>query len=243
MHSFLSHSPASRLAPSQLLHFLYFLTVTITWVCLLFWKSSTFNLHTLRQWHPTSVLLPGTSRGRRSPEGCSPWGRWGSDTTEGLHFHFSLSCIGEGKGNPLQCSCLENPRDGGTWRAAVYGVAQSRTRLKRLSSSSHLIHSTLDFTIQSQDAVFTTVFSPFSVSSILRSLLWCIFIIALESFSVFFYIWRMWLIYLLIEAWLIYNVLVSGVQHSDSVIYLYINIYAYILFHILFHYGLLQDIE
>ena len=55
-----------------------------------------------------------------------------------LHFHFSLSCIGEGNGNPLQCSCLENPRDGGPWGAAVYGVAQSRTRLKRLSSSSIL---------------------------------------------------------------------------------------------------------
>ena len=52
-----------------------------------------------------------------------------------LHFHFSLSCIGEGNGNPLQCSCLENPRDGRAWRAAIYGVAQSRTRLKRLSSS------------------------------------------------------------------------------------------------------------
>ena len=59
-----------------------------------------------------------------------------SDTTERLHFHFSLSCIGEGNGNPLQCSCLENPRDGGAWWADVYGVAQSRTRLKRLSSSS-----------------------------------------------------------------------------------------------------------
>ena len=59
-----------------------------------------------------------------------------SDTTERLHFHFSLSCIGEGNGDPLQCSCLENPRDGGAWWAAVYGVAQSRTQLKRLSSSS-----------------------------------------------------------------------------------------------------------
>ena len=59
-----------------------------------------------------------------------------SDTTEQLHFHFSLSCIGEGNGNPLQCSCLENPRDREAWWAAVYGVAQSRTRLKRLSSSS-----------------------------------------------------------------------------------------------------------
>ena len=59
-----------------------------------------------------------------------------SDMTEGLHFHFSLSCIGEGNGNPLQCSCLENPRDGGAWWAAVYGVTQNRTRLKWLSSSS-----------------------------------------------------------------------------------------------------------
>ena len=66
-----------------------------------------------------------------------PWGHWESDTTEWPHFHFSLSCIGEGNGNPLQCSCLENPRDGGAWWAAVYGVAQSWTRLKRLSSSSN----------------------------------------------------------------------------------------------------------
>ena len=55
------------------------------------------------------------------------WGRKESDMTERLHFHFSLSCIGEGKGNPLQCSCLENPRDGGAWWAAIYGVAQSQT--------------------------------------------------------------------------------------------------------------------
>ena len=80
--------------------------------------------------------MPGGSHGRRSLVGCSPRGRWGSDTTEGLHFHFSLSCIGEGNGNPLQCSCLENSRDGGAWWAAVYGVAQSRTGLKQLSSSS-----------------------------------------------------------------------------------------------------------
>ena len=90
-----------------------------------------------RQWHPTPVLLPGKSHARRSLEGCSPWGRCGSDMTERLHFHFSPSCIGEGNGNPLQRSCLENPRDGGDWWAAVYGVAQSRTRLKRLSSSSN----------------------------------------------------------------------------------------------------------
>ena len=92
--------------------------------------------HRRRQWHPTPVLLPGKSHGRRSLVGCSPWGREESDTTECLHFHFSLSCIEEGSGNPLQCSCLENPRDGGAWWAAGYGVAQSQTRLKRLSSSS-----------------------------------------------------------------------------------------------------------
>ena len=85
---------------------------------------------------PTPVFLPGKSHGWRSLVGCSLWGREESDTTERLHFHFSLSCIGEGNGNPLQCSCLESPRDGGAWWAAVCGVAQSRTRLKRLSSSS-----------------------------------------------------------------------------------------------------------
>ena len=89
-----------------------------------------------RQWHPTPVLLPGKSHGRRNLVGGNPWGRTESDTTERLHFPFSLSCIGEGNGNPLQCSCLENLRDGGSWWAAVYGVTQSRTRLKRLSSSS-----------------------------------------------------------------------------------------------------------
>ena len=90
------------------------------------------------QWHPTPVLLPGKSHGWRSLVGCSPWGRWGSDMVERLHFHFSLSCIGEGNGNPLQCSCLENPRDGGAWWAAVYGVTQRQTRLKWLSSSSRV---------------------------------------------------------------------------------------------------------
>ena len=89
-----------------------------------------------RQWHPTLVLLLGKSHGRRSLVGCSPWGLEELDTTERLHFDFSLSCIGEGNGNPLQCSCLENPRDGGAWWVAVYGVAQSQTRLKQLSSSS-----------------------------------------------------------------------------------------------------------
>ena len=80
-----------------------------------------------RQWQPTPVLSPGTSHGWRSPVGCSPWGCEEWDTTERLHFHFSLSCIGEGNGNPLQCSFLENPRDGRAWRAVVYGVAKSWT--------------------------------------------------------------------------------------------------------------------
>ena len=79
------------------------------------------------QWHPTPVLLPGKSHGQMSLLGCSTWGPEESDTTEQLHFHFSLSCIGEGNGNPLQCSCLENPRDWGAWWAAVSAVAESDT--------------------------------------------------------------------------------------------------------------------
>ena len=86
-----------------------------------------------RQWHPTPALLPGKSHGWRSLVGYSPWGSEELDTTERLHFHFSLSCIGEGNGNPLQCSCLENLRDRGAWWAAVYGVTQSRTWWKQLS--------------------------------------------------------------------------------------------------------------
>ena len=85
-----------------------------------------------RRWHPTPVLLPGKSHGQRSLVRYSPWGCGELDTTERLHFHFSLSCIGEGNGNPLQRSCLENSRDGRAWWAAVYGVTQSQTRLKRL---------------------------------------------------------------------------------------------------------------
>ena len=105
----------------------------------------TFENHWLvyrrRKWQPTPVLLPGKSHGWRSLVGCSPWGCYESDTTERLNFPFSLLCIGEGNGNPLQCSCLENPKDGGAWWAAVYGVAQSRTQLKPLgSSSSRLVY-------------------------------------------------------------------------------------------------------
>ena len=105
--------------------------------CLCTWYLLKYrHLNRRRQRHPTPVLLPRKSHGQRSLVGRSPWGREESDMTEQLHFHFSLSCIGEGNGNPLQCSCLENPRVGEAWWAAVYGVAQSWTRLKWLSSSS-----------------------------------------------------------------------------------------------------------
>ena len=97
------------------------------------------NIYQRRRWHPTPVLLPGKPHGWRSLVGCSPWDREESDTTERLHFHFSLLCIGEGNRNPLQCSCLENPRARGVWWAAIYGVAQSWTQLKQLSSSSRSI--------------------------------------------------------------------------------------------------------
>ena len=93
-------------------------------------------MHWRRKWQPIPVFLPRESQGRGSLVGCRLWVYTELDMTERLHFDFSLSSIGEGNGNPFQYSCLENPRDGGAWWAAGYGVAQSRTRLKRLSSSS-----------------------------------------------------------------------------------------------------------
>ena len=115
-------------------------------------------MHWRRQWQPTPVLLPGKSHGQRSLLGCSPWGHEELDMTERLHFHFSLSCIGEGNGNPLQCSCLKNPRDDGAQSAAIYGVAQSRTLLKRLSSSS-ICH------INSLSLLHSNCFSPLQYPS------------------------------------------------------------------------------
>ena len=82
--------------------------------------------------------------------------------TERLHFHFSLACIGEGNGNQFQCSFLENPRHGGVWRAAIYGVAQSRTQLKRFSSSSSSSSPTFPAPL-----VEETVFFPFLYSCLL----------------------------------------------------------------------------
>ena len=87
-------------------------------------------MHWRRKWQPIPVFLPGKSQGQGSLVGGHLWGRTESDTTERLHFHFPLSCIGEGNGNPLQCSCLENPRDRGACWAAIYGVSQSWTWLK-----------------------------------------------------------------------------------------------------------------
>ena len=103
-------------------------------------KETYYTSFQRRQWQTTPVLLPRKSHGWRSLVGCCPWGSYESDKTEWLHFHFSLSHNGESNGNPLQCSCLENPRDSRAWWAAVYGVAQSWTRLKRLSSSIYLSH-------------------------------------------------------------------------------------------------------
>ena len=85
---------------------------------------------------PHSSTLPWKIPWTEEPGGLQFMGsREESDMTERIPFHFSFSCTGEGNGNPLQCYCLENPRDGSAWWAAVYGVAQSQTRLKRLSSS------------------------------------------------------------------------------------------------------------
>ena len=94
---------------------------------------------------PHSSTFPWKIPWTEEPGGLQSMGSLELDTTERLHFHFSLSCIGEGNGNPLQCSCLENLRNGEAWRAAVYGVAQSRTRLKRLSSSSSSRSATLNY--------------------------------------------------------------------------------------------------
>ena len=104
---------------------------------ILFWR---------RQWQPTPVLLPGESHGWRSLVGCSPWSCWESDTIERLHFHSSLSCIGEGNGNPLQRSCLENPRNVGAWWAAIYGWCLCRL-MSMLSVQHRVGHNWSDLAI------------------------------------------------------------------------------------------------
>ena len=109
------------------------------------------HIYQRRQWHPTPVLLPGKSHGWRSLVACSPWGRKQSDMTEQLHFHFSLSCIGEGNGNPLQCYCLKNSRDGGAWWAAISGVAQSRMQWSDLAAAAYTFMYALLFCITCSD--------------------------------------------------------------------------------------------
>ena len=102
-----------------------------------FWVFDYVSPPQRRQWQSTPVLLPGKSHGWRSLVRCCPWGHYELDTTEWLHFHFSLSCIGGGNGNPLPCSCLENPKDGGAWWAAVHGVAASWTQLSDFTFTFH----------------------------------------------------------------------------------------------------------
>jgi len=110
--------------------------VSIGWIFFLRLFNRYLGLPTEKTMAPHSSTLAWKIPWMEEPGGLQSMGSLESDMTERLHFHFSLSCIGEGNGNPLQCSCLENPRDGGAWWAAVYGVTESRTRLKRLSSSS-----------------------------------------------------------------------------------------------------------
>ena len=139
--------------------------------------STALDVFWRRQWQPTPVLLPGKSHGWRRLVGCSPWDREESDTTERLHFHFSLSFTGEGNGNPLQRSCLENPRDGRAWWAAVYGVAQSQTQLTWLSSSSssRCFQSPLTPTQENYNICQGIPFSKFWLLGILANGKWYIF--------------------------------------------------------------------
>ena len=103
-----------------------------------------YHIFRRRQWHPTPVLLLGKSHGRRSLVGCRPWGREESDTAERLHFHFSLSCIGEGNGNPLQCSCLETGKPGGLPSMGSHRVGHDWSDLADLADHIFFICSSID---------------------------------------------------------------------------------------------------
>ena len=114
---------------------------------------------------PNSSTLAWKIPWTEEPRRLQSMGSLRVSTTERLHFHFSLSCIGEGNGNPLHCSCLENPRDRGAWWAAVYGVAQSQARLRRLSSSSSMLTSCccfLQHSISSYSQNWIRCFKPHS---------------------------------------------------------------------------------
>ena len=123
---------------------------------------------------PHSSTLAWKIPWTKEPRRLQSMGSQRADTTERLHFHFSLSCIGEGHGDPLQYSCLENPRNGGPWWAAVYGVAQSRTRLKRLSSSSSIValQHCVNFCCIAKwiSCIFTNILSGFPGGSVVKNL-------------------------------------------------------------------------
>ena len=136
--------------------------------------------------------LESQSHGWRSLVGCGPWGHWELDTTDRLHFHFSLSCIGEGNGNPLQCSCLENPRGGEAWWAAVYGVAQSRKRLKRLSSSSSPFITTVIIDMVGLSLLSCCLLSTYAIYSKF------FFLLFLASFEIFDYFKSFYRLYCLL---------------------------------------------
>ena len=141
---YMTYQPPKIVLSTLALDFFFFLVtfvVPLSCFCFLFSKTAPMCLWLVsgeffyrfltrlwrRQWQPTPVLLPGKSHGWRSLVRCSPWGHEESDTTERLHFHFSLSCVGEGNGNPLQCSCLENPRDGSLVGCRPWGRTESDT--------------------------------------------------------------------------------------------------------------------
>ena len=173
-----------------------------------------------RQWHPTPVLLPGKSHGWRSLVGYSPWGCKESDTTERLHFHFSLSCTGEGSGNPLQYSCLENPREpGGLPSMGSHRVGHDLRDLAAAAAikSSGCFSFSVLFDFHSCSVQLTI---PSSVH------LWH------HIFLIFFLLHCPLILYFLIyfiEVWLIYNVLlISVVKHSDSVIHIYLFFFIFL---------------
>ena len=121
------------------------------------WKNlnwPTFSVNLEKAMAPHSSTFAWKIPWTEEPDSLQSMGSLESDVTEWLPFHFSLACIGEGNGNPLQCSCLENPRDGGAWWAAIYGVAQSRTRLKWLSSSVNLLSAQICFWVFLMDFYF-----------------------------------------------------------------------------------------
>jgi len=148
------------------------------------WSSKCLKVFPKWQWHPTPVLLPGKSHGRRILVGCSPWGLKESDTTEWLPFHFSLSGMGEGNGNPLQCSCLENPRDGepgglpsmGSHRVghnwSDLAAAAERLKLQFLAEllAYHISKASSSFATQSSSHFFLLLYPPFPPIFILSQL-------------------------------------------------------------------------